>query len=260
MRPKKCDNRPRLEWETGECLPGGIEYRFGGAACGPAHIAEQQGINAMQAKLITTFSALSEADFLAKSGAIVNGLRINKSFPEPWLPQVDTHKLLEADYLVYQTALNAASTGDRIKAQDRDRAREVLTARLQKLAPYLEVVADGDVNKLMSTGYDLRREGGGGSTAKVLDAPNGFTAKHGMLSGSVLLHAVRLIGAKSYEAQHNEGDPRDESTWQHAGTFSGCNKIEIGSLTPGKSYWFRLRAINAAGPGAWTDPASLMVV
>jgi hypothetical protein len=139
-------------------------------------------------------------------------------------------------------------------------SKKGLAQRLKKLAAYLELIADGDTRKLMGTGYDLRSEAVRGSGNQALSAPEGLTVKHGKLSGQMLLRATRLAGAVSYEAAYTEGSPTDEGSWVDAGTFAGCSRIEVEGLTPGKVYWFRLRGINGAGPGAWCDPVSLMVI
>jgi hypothetical protein len=214
----------------------------------------------MQAKLITTFTPLGEPNFAAKVGTIVNALRNNPHFPEPWLPQVGSHADLEAAYNTYLLAFQAAANGDRARIHERDFARAALSERLRKLAGYLELIADGDTAKLMGTGYDLRKDIVRSTDTSPAPAPDGFTVKHGGLSGHVILHATRVAGAKSYEAQHTDGDPHDEAAWHSVGVFTSCNKLEIDGLTPAKTYWFRLRAIDSNGNGAWTDPASLMVV
>ncbi|MCC8985014.1 MAG: fibronectin type III domain-containing protein [Nitrospira sp.] len=145
---------------------------------------------------------------------------------------------------------------------DRNEAREALTDRLKKLATYLEMVADGDAKKLLGAGFDLRKEPGRGSgSTTTLPAPGDFSVKHGPHSGQVIVHAAKLAGANSYEVYYTDGNSTDDAiVWTDAGTFAGCSRIEIDGLTPGKVYWFRLRAINGAGNGVWTDPASLMVV
>jgi len=214
----------------------------------------------MQAKLIITFSPLSESDFHTKAGTIVNALRNNPDFPEPWPAQVPSFAQLEAAYNAYQDALHAAANRDRTKIAERDASRADLEAKLKALAPYLEMVAQGDTTKLMRTGYGLRKDPVRGVNADPPPAPAGFTAKHGKLTGSVILHGASVQGAASYEASHTEGNPSDEASWQDDGTFAGCNHIDLAGLTPGKTHWFRIRAINSNGNGAWTDPASLIVV
>jgi len=63
----------------------------------------------MQAKLIIMFPNLRKSDFLGKAGTIVDALRNNPDFPEPWPSQVSSFAQLEAAYNAYQDALHAAS-------------------------------------------------------------------------------------------------------------------------------------------------------
>jgi len=214
----------------------------------------------MQAKLIITFTALSGADFLTQAGIIVNALRGNPDFPEPWPSQVPSFAQLEEAYNTFRDALHASASRDRNKIAERDASRAVLDGYLKTLAGYLEVIAHGDTAKLMRTGYELRKDRVRSTNTDPLSAPGGFVVKHGKLSGVMVLHARALPGAISYEAYQTDGDPTSEAGWKDEGTFPGCNHIEIAGLTPGKIYWFRIRAISINGNGAWTDPASLMVI
>ncbi len=215
----------------------------------------------MQAKLITTFSNLSEPNFLAKAGAIVIALKKNANFPEPWITQVGTYADLLAAYTAYQSGFDAAANGDRILIGQRKAARDALETRLHLLAPYLEAVAAGNILKLNSSGYDLRKDIVRGAHPEILSAPTDFNVKHGKLSGQAILHAARLPGAKTYVAEYTEGDPHDSATvWVGTNIFTTCSKMEINGLVRGKSYWFRVCGVNGAGYGAWTDPAGLMVL
>lgn len=214
----------------------------------------------MQAKLIITFGPLANAAFLTKAGTIVNALRNNPNFPEPWPPQVPALSQLNDAYEAYQSAFRAAENGDRARITEREATRAVLVSQLKILAAYLELVAQGDTTKLMSTGFDLRKDIVRGTRTDPLLAPMGFSARHGKLSGVVILHATRLSGAASYEAQYTDGDPKVESDWKNAGTYPGCNHIEITGLAIGKNHWFRIRGIDSNGPGKWTEPVSLIVI
>ncbi|MDD5034919.1 MAG: fibronectin type III domain-containing protein [Methylococcaceae bacterium] len=214
----------------------------------------------MQAKLIITFTPLSGADFLTKAGTIVNAMRDNADFPEPWPPQVPSFPQLEEAYNAFGDAFHASASRDRVKISEKVANRATLVEHLKALAGYLEVVAKGDTTKLLRTGYDLRKDIVHGTGTIPLSAPSGFIAKHGKLSGSIVLHATNIPGAVSYEAHYTDGDPANEESWKDAGTFPGCNRIDIGGLVLGKLYWFRIRAIGNNGAGAWTDPASVIII
>ena len=68
------------------------------------------------------------------------------------MPPLDQVEALVNDYTgAYQAALN----GDRLKIAERNAISDSLIELLQKLAHYLEVIADGNEAALLSTGYDL---------------------------------------------------------------------------------------------------------
>jgi hypothetical protein len=97
---------------------------------------------------------------------------------------------------------HAALSHDSLKIAQRNTARQALTELFkQRLVPYLELVAQGNVQVLATTGYDLRKgivHGGGGN---ILPALVDFRVEHGAKSGSFYIHVAKLTGAGSYEVQ-----------------------------------------------------------
>ncbi|RIZ70142.1 MAG: fibronectin type III domain-containing protein [Methylococcales bacterium] len=168
----------------------------------------------MQAKLITTFDSLNESSYLAKAGAIVTALTANVCYPEPRVVQVPTLTQLTDAYTAYLDRYHAALSHDSLKIARRNTARQGLTELFKRLVPYLELIAQGDVQVLATTGYDLRKDivHGGGD---VLPAPTDFRVEHGAKSGSLYVHVARLSGAGSYEVQTAQGDPAIEDNWHH---------------------------------------------
>ena len=213
----------------------------------------------MQAKLITTFDSLSEADFLAKSGTIVSNLSANPFYPEPWLVQVPSLAQLTTAYSAYLDGYHAALSHDTLKIALRNSARLILTDQLKRLIPYLELVAQGDTHILATTGYDLRKDVVRGANADILSAPNDFRVTHGAKSGSFNIHIAKLPGAGSYEVQITEHDPAIEGNWRHAMSSLTASHILLEGLIPGQAYWVRVRGIGSAGAGVWTEPVNLIV-
>jgi hypothetical protein len=214
----------------------------------------------MLTKLIVSFDRLSEAEFLARAGAIVSSPANNPSFPRPWPNPAPSFEEMEQAFNAYQTAYQAALGRDTFKIAQRKDARDVLTGIFKRLANYLELVADGDATMLASTGYELRRETASSATVTTLSAPQGLTLKHGELSGVLILHAIRMPNAASYEAQIADSDPTVEANWKSEGIHVHCSHIELTGLTPGKRYSVRLRGIGIPGPGAWSDTVTLMAI
>lgn len=213
----------------------------------------------MQPKLIIKFEDLSLPDFQSKTEIISNALASNVSFPAPWPGTLSGPAALTALYHTFEMAFNAASTGDQIKIAQRNAARLALTVYLKMLAPHLELTAAGDIAKLLSTGYSLRKKTariGGGAPPPV---PADFKVVRGG-SGQLIAKARKIRNVGTYEAQINSGDPNVEGDWRPLPVLTSCAKIKIDGLTPLTRVWVRLRGINSHGPGGWTDPAGETVL
>ena len=215
----------------------------------------------MQAKLLINFDTKNEPDFFTKAEGISSGMATNASFPPPWpSPALSGLSTLAGLWSTFMGAYNAALTRDSGKVATRNTARAALTVYLKKLAPYLESVANGDLTKLISTGYDLRHDTTHTGGTDPLPAPADFSLKRGALSGVLLAHARKPKGAAAFRLQITEGDPTIEANWKDYGIFPTCKKIEITGQTPGKTVSARLRGIDQNGPGEWAGPMSCMVV
>jgi hypothetical protein len=214
----------------------------------------------MQAKLIISFQRLSEADFQAKAGHILASLTGNPHYPQPWAAQAPSLEQLNHALNAYREAYHASLTHDTVKIRQRNDARQALTELFVRLAPYLEMLAQGDTDILTGTGYDLRKEPQRGQNSGTLPAPGGLRVAHGPLSGSLEVRVDRLPGAGSYEVQTAQGDPTQEANWKHALTSTTSTHIPLENLNPGQTYWVRVRAIGSAGNGVWTEAVNVIVV
>ena len=213
----------------------------------------------MQPKLIISFEALPQPEFLAKGELINNSLASNSNFMGPWPAPLSGPASLTTLYTAYQTAYNNAATGDTVKLAQRDAARLALTSYLKKLAPYLELVANGDVSKLLTSGYSLRKDNahtGGGAVPPV---PSDFKVIRGV-GGQLIAKARKIRGVDAYEPQINTGNPNVEADWHSLPVMTSCAKIKIDGLTPLTKVWVRVRGVNSQGSGPWTDPAGETVL
>ena len=162
------------------------------------------------------FNRLSEIDYLTKSGSIVAALRGNSNYAPTWIVQVLSLLDISAAYNAYQIIYNEALSKDFFKVARRVSTCIILTDFLKQLAPYLELVAVGDVGKLISTGYDLRNDATHKQGSEPLPAPKDFRVVRGAFSGTLNVNVTKLKGAVSYEVQITQGDPEVETDWQHA--------------------------------------------
>lgn len=165
----------------------------------------------MQAKLFVSVPRLSDADFLTKAGLILTSLKENPHFPEPWPSPVPNLSQLQTDRDTYHAATGAAQSGDRFKISERKHARDTVEDRLNHLAAYFEAMAHSDVDTLAGTGFDLRQDIVRNIHTGPLPVPKNLSAQHGAQSGSIILNAETVPGARSYEIAITQADPTVES-------------------------------------------------
>lgn len=213
----------------------------------------------MQAKLNYAFDRLPEVGFLEKSGTIVAAITTNPNYAEPWIPQVPTLAQLTAAHNDYVTAYHDALSKDIIKVSLRDSHRLVLSDMLKTLAPYFELVAQGSIPKLETTGYDLRRDTTPNSGVNPLPAPADFQVAHGAHPGTLDIKVTRLEGAASYEVQLTQLDPLVDANWTHVLSSKTATQMQLLNLIRAHAYWVRVRAIGTNGVGVWTDPINIIV-
>jgi hypothetical protein len=200
-------------------------------------------------KLNSGFTRTRDGDLDNKADAIIKALTDNPNFPTT----TPTLAMVQASLTAFEQAL-ALPPGNARDAQV-IATRATLTADLEKLARNLELTPGVTDAMLATTGFDMRQAPT--RTGAPVDAPGNLRAKATGTMGSVQLLCDSSQRAKSYEAQYTL-DP-NSGPWTDAGTFGNTRSIVINGLTRGKDHYFRVRAIGPDGPGAWSDPATIMV-
>ena len=211
--------------------------------------------------LVLPSSNLGHFAYLGEVSHIIACLKITPYFPEPWTAGLSQSKLL-ALFDIYQNAYQAALNRDLIKIDERNTARDNLNTELKKVALYLELVADGDMVKLKSTGFALRQEPTPHRTSgNPLPAPSDLRVTYGVLSGTLDVHIAKLADAAFYTVQVSTAvDPTDESSWRQVALSTTSQHILLEGLTPLQAVWVRVCGNASDGPGLWTAPIRIVVL
>jgi hypothetical protein len=200
-------------------------------------------------KLNTGFSRVRDDDLDNKAQSIVTALTGNSNFPTTNPPLATVSSAI--------TDFEAALAMPKGPARDAQVAttRAALTTLLEQLARNLELTPGVTDAMLATTGFDIRQTPA--RTGAPVDAPANVRLRSTGTVGEVQLLCDPVNRAKSYEVQFTQ-DP-NAGSWTDAGTFGSTRGIILTGLTRGKDYWARIRAVGPDGPGAWSDPATIMV-
>jgi hypothetical protein len=177
------------------------------------------------------------------------GLTNNPYVPTP----APTLVALEAGIDALETANDAyEAEKDVLKAKkaERDAALKALGSLLRTEAATVQTATGGDEAQILSTGFEVA------STPAPLAQPNQVLDLRVTASdheGALKASWKKAARAQRYELQASV-DPPTPTSWVMKGS-SNKTRADVNTFTSGDRIWLRVRAVNAAGDGAWSDPA-----
>lgn len=176
-------------------------------------------------------------------------------------PFIPTLQHLDEGAQELEECYNAALNRDLQQVARRNAARERLKEKYLRVARYVDLACQGDLNLLKTTGFDLKQGDlkqakGRPRKVAVLPAPEVWL-RYGS-DGEIILRGKKVQNAASYHVQITEGDTAAEEAWRDAGSYGSCQGIKFNGLTPGKTYGFRMRCIGGSNVGPWSLPCTLM--
>ncbi len=186
-----------------------------------------------KAKIIIGFSKLSDPELDVKSQEIITKMTGNINFltPIPTLVEVGTAKS------EYATSLVNASQGNTNDTAIKNQKRKVLESLLHRLGLYVELTADGDEEKLFSSGFDLQKEK---TAVGVLPTP-----------GSVKITVNKIPNADSYLFEYTEAPVTETTNWVIVPSSKA--NLEIDDLISGKQYAFKVAGVGANPTQVFSD-------
>ncbi len=148
------------------------------------------------------------------------------------------------------TAADNAQAAAKLATADKDAELDGLRALAMQLVGYIDLTANGDEAKILSAGLSVRAS----KTPQTVPAQvTNLSLSAGDNEGSLDAHWDPLPNAKSYEVQ-SSADPFTPTSFTTRDTVTKSSATLTG-LTSGTRVWVRVRAINSAGKGPWSDPA-----
>jgi hypothetical protein len=102
-------------------------------------------------KVIAGYNAYPQTQFLQKTELILQGMTGNANFPTP----VPSLTVVNAAATAFAGFLNAPTS--KANTVQKNQARVALTTQLVKLGSYVQATANGDMVKLLGSGFSLAK-------------------------------------------------------------------------------------------------------
>lgn len=199
------------------------------------------------------FIRYSDDALVVATARIIKCLRHSPYFrnPTPSLAE------LEDSYADYYEKVLQAKGGGLVYTTARRESKRRLASQLQNLVFYINMVSDGDLVKLHSSGFPVLEKKQKGYIPNTPESPY---LKDGRVSGEVA-YGFRPVGRDMlYDYCFSTTlDKIGNPIWGNIQTSSRSFKTYTGGFEPGKYVYFRVRARNKHGVSDWSNVVMLIV-
>lgn len=193
------------------------------------------------------FLRLTVEQKIVRARAVVAAMTGNPNFPTPLPTLADVTTATDALELAQQ-----ALPGGPAATEIRDIRERELDRLMSDLQVYVESVAQGDAEIVLSSGMELRDPQ---SPVGILAAPAELTIKQGPAEGSVKLKWTSVRKNSGYRV---EGTTNPSEGWPMV-YQSEKARLGIYDLEPGTKYYFRVATLSRAGYEGYSPIATVRI-
>ena len=193
----------------------------------------------------------SDSTLVISAETIVSSMTNNSAYPSP-SPALAAITTAINDF---SDALANAANGGTERTAIKNTMRNALTALLRHLASYVHVACNGDMTKLISSGFPVQKPTR--TPAGILPAPATPVLRLGGRSGDLVAISSPVTNAYAYNWRVALSSAPEAYVQEIQATSA---RITFSGLTPGQLYLVDVNALGSAGPSDWTNTAELMVV
>ncbi|QWV91943.1 hypothetical protein KP004_11975 [Geomonas oryzisoli] len=208
-------------------------------------------------KVKRSLGRLNDASLSAKGKVIVTSMTDNPHFKEPYPEGVTPLAQVKGTLESFDNACIEARSNAKQSVTLRKSLRAQFIKELGQMGGYVDLVAQGNIEILESSGFDYTKETTPSTVKHQAPCPD-IVLSQGVKRGGIVGKAKSAPRARSCEFHITTGDPSVEGNWKHAAVFGQFKNMELDGLTPGQQYALRMRWIMPEGPGPWTPPLFFM--
>jgi hypothetical protein len=208
--------------------------------------------NMKKPKIRIDFSKLRDSELSDFATGIVTRMMGNANFvtPAPTLVSITTI------ITNFDKARDKAASGSPADTSAKNVLRDSLEFNLASLGVYVQLTANGDATKMLSSGFQLHKQP---SAIGDLPAPEMFkiTVDNDAPGKAVLEQSVQE-GVEYYLwLYHQDPMPADDAEWSYH--ISKAHKLDVSGLASGTKYWFKGAGVSTTGNATYSNPASRFV-
>lgn len=193
------------------------------------------------------FTRLSDLDLEDFAIRVLRCMTGNPLFPVPAVPLPE----LQASLDDFSAASVASQLGGKIATAVKNERRAALQANLRRQAGYVQDICRHSESGMLSSGFKPANQN---NAQRPLEKPMILKVLNEQ-SRQLVLRVTPIANARNYQVQIRVGD----GPWQDLPVVSKARRVEVGNLTPGMVYEFRVRALGGStGCSDWSLPVQRM--
>jgi hypothetical protein len=207
---------------------------------------EETKIFIIMKKIVYNFKQLKAVSKIGFGANVLVKMNANPHFPvtNPTKAQV------QAIQDEFNDAILAAIDGTKAQIAIRDAKEIKWDTMMVNYAMNITDLCKGDVEKLLTTGFDLSKDR---TPAGIPEAPEALRVNNQNLSGALSVQWPLVAGARTYVVSWSAPGGNFDSEM-----VALKGKVVVEGLTPGVVYSFRTRAIGSAGQSPWSGTTTGM--
>jgi hypothetical protein len=152
------------------------------------------------------------------------------------------------------TKNGAAKNGGRVERLARNASHKSSIGQVRQWANYIDFMADGDISMIVEAGFQPRRAS---TPSQVAAIPANVRAAYNDMTGEMLLRCKGGRNVRNFSIQYAESA---DGPWIDLPLTTKARGTVVSGLTPGKMYWFRMKANGAKGSSDWSVPTCKMAI
>ncbi len=208
----------------------------------------------MKRRALGGFKHSPDDELLTRTMTVLQAMDKNAAFTDPQ-PDLADVGLAWRDF--QEKLAIARRRGSPYDTATKNKARDMLVRLMQQLAFYVNKIADGNLQLLLSSGFLLnnypRRK-------EVPDIITGVTLQEGRQSGQMRLDFQKQKQVPLYEYRYGlKPEGSDEPQWTAPLLTSSSRNNVLAPLELFQRYYVQVRAVNSLGKSPWSEAVSYIV-